>query len=174
MKNTKKIVTLAVLVALGSILGILDRGISALIIPFLPGAKIGLANIVVLIAIRNYRFHESLILVILKAIIVGLLFGSIMTFIIGGTASIMAFFAMYLLNKLFNQKMSVIGISVAGGFVHIITQLLVIMISYSMGREVMAYGAFLIIVSLITSVIIGYTVIRLEPILFRYLKEQED
>jgi heptaprenyl diphosphate synthase len=62
---------------------------------------------------------------------------------------------MYLLHKQLKDRVTAVGISVVGGVLHIVTQLLVVAFLYQLGEIVISYGAILLLVSLITSIIIG-------------------
>lgn len=163
MKRHKKIrliVEISLLVALAISLSYIDKMISTLIFPTLPGAKIGFSNFIVLFAICNYRFRESIIVALLKSVVAGLILSGITTFIIGGTATLVSFLLMYFANKYLNQKISMVGISLIGGFSHTLTQLIVVMLIYDLGYVVFSYGLSLIAISLVTSIIIGLVTIR--------------
>lgn len=172
MKQTRKIIWIAILVATAVILSIVDRFITMVAFPVLPQAKIGLANIVVLFAIINFSFKESLILVLLKSLIANLIFGQLTSFIIGGSASIVSYFVMVAMVKYLKQYFSLMGISVAGGFVHILTQLMVISLIYLEGNEevTIIYGIGLTLVSVFTSLLIGVLVYQINPRLQRIMK----
>lgn len=159
--QAKTTILIAVLTALGVIFSIIDKQISFLIFPFLPTAKIGLANIVILIAILSFGFRESLIMTIMKSTLVSLIYGNIVAFVIGFTASLLALIAMWLVKKTLQDNISCVGISVAGGFAHIVGQLLVTYFIYSLGPVILIYGAFLIMLSLLTSIIVGLIANRL-------------
>ena len=168
MNNTKRIVLLSVLAALAICLSFFDKQISTIAFPNLPQAKIGLANIVILLAIYKFSFKESLILVLLKATIGNLLIGGFTAIIIGGSASLISFFGMYFLFKFLKNQLSGVGISVVGGFLHIITQLFVIGLLYIyIGEILLYYGAVLVLLSLITSIIIGLIMNKLITYEFR-------
>jgi len=160
--NIKKIVLISILVSISVIFSIFDRFISSVAFPFLPTAKIGLANIVILIGVYKFNFKETFLMVVLKSLLTGLILGFLISFIISIVASTISFFGMYLGHKFLRKVASPISISVIGGFLHIIGQLLVVSILYvDLGDTVLYYGAILIFVSLITSVIIGFITIRL-------------
>lgn len=154
--NIKEIVLLSILTALGVILSIIDKQISILVFPFLPTAKIGLANIIILVAVMNVDIKKGLLMTVLKSTLVGLILGSITSFIIGGIASLLAFFGMTFTKILLKHHVSCVGISVVGGFLHILGQLFVTFILYQLGTAVFAYGAILIAVSLLTSILVGF------------------
>jgi len=167
MKKTKKIIFLSILTSIAIILSIIDKMITPLAFPMLPTAKIGLANIIVLLVIYRFGFKETILVVVIKIIIANLLFGSLTAFIIGGSASFLSFLSMFLIYKVFKEKVSAIGISVVGGFIHIMVQLLVTMTIYQLGDVVMYYGAILVFVSLICSIIIGVIVNKLKSYLLK-------
>lgn len=157
---------LAILSSLASVLGIVDKMISSSFIPYLPGIKIGLANVIILYSILNFNFKYSFIIILLKIVIVCLLFGSITTFIIGGTSSILSFFVMYYIYKKETNKLNIITISIVGGFIHINTQLIIIGLIYNIGKEIYIYGFILIIISFITSIINGLITKRLNKVIY--------
>lgn len=165
MKKTKKIIFIAILVAIAVILSIVDRLITAVAFPILPQAKIGLANIIVLFAVLNFSFKESIIVVILKALIANLIFGQLTSFIIGGSASLISYFVMFLLAKYLQKAFSPIGISLAGGFIHIVVQLAVIAIFFLEGNKdvIILYGIGLAILAVVTSFLIGLLVLKVNP-----------
>jgi len=161
MNKIKKIVLISILISLAVILSLFDKTITPLAFPMIPTAKIGLANIVILLGIMLFDFKDSLTIVILKSIIANLLFSGLTSFIIGGTASVISYFIMLGLYKGIKKNISAIGISVAGGFAHTVIQLFVVALIYNLGEVTLYYGALLVFVSLIASVIIGFIVNKL-------------
>ena len=84
----KQITILSAFIALACILSMLDRTLSKLIIVLLPyvGAlapslKLGIANIVIIIIIYKYDFKWSLLAVVLKCLIAGLLYSGLINFV---------------------------------------------------------------------------------------------
>lgn len=164
--NIKIITTLSILASLSSIVSLIDKIIISCIFPYIPGIKIGLANVITLYSIYNVKFRYAFIEVIIKIIITSLIFGSITSFIIGGLSSLISFFAMYIFFRYLSNKLSIIAISIIGGFVHINSQLLVTKYIYKLGNEVYTYGVILIIISLITSIMVGVITKKLNNIKF--------
>ena len=173
MSKTKKIVFLAILAALASVLSIADRYLSGAIFPTIPGAKIGIANIIILIALINYDFKDTFILVLLKALIGGLLAFGLTSFIIGGIASFLSFVVMYLLMKL-KDKISLFAISIAGAIVHTTSQLFTIKIMYGMGNEVFAYGFYLYLIAIISAIALAILAIYLNKFYINIYNKKED
>ena len=64
--NIKIITTLSILASLSSIVSIIDKIIISCIFPYIPGIKIGLANVITLYSIYNVKFRYAFIEVILK------------------------------------------------------------------------------------------------------------
>lgn len=156
----KKITTISILLAICIAISIIDSLISGLIIPFMPGVKLGLSNVIILVLLYQYRFDVGFVATILKSLIVGLLFSGITTYIIGGTASLVSFQLMYLMKKLLNEKVSMVSVSLIGGLSHILTQLLIVSLIYKLGSVVFMYGVYLILISIITSIIVGLVSIK--------------
>lgn len=154
----KAITQISVLAALASSLGLIDKVISINLFPMIPGIKIGISNVIILIGIIKYNLKEASIITLLKIIIVSFLFGGLTSLLIGGTSSIVSFLIMYYIYKKHNNKLSIVSISVIGGFIHINMQLLLISLIYNIGKEVYIYGFILILISLVTSIIIGMIV----------------
>lgn len=157
-KTTKTIRNLtlsAILVSLGVIFSFIDVMISRAAFPFLPTAKIGIANIIILIGIYAFDFKTSLSMAVLKSALTGLILGNMISFIISMSATLVSFFIMYLAHRAFKDKTSMVGVSVLGGFSHMVTQLFVVSVIYRLGDLVILYGALLVFVSLLTSIIIG-------------------
>lgn len=152
----KRIILIANLVAVSVIFSYFDKMVSQAAFPFLPTAKIGLANIVILLGVYKFEFKETLVMTTLKVVLSGLLIGGLISFVISAVASFLSFFAMYLSHKILKDKVSPISISVIGGFIHIVAQLLVVNALYSIGDAILYYGAIMIFVSLVTSILIGF------------------
>lgn len=169
MKKTKTIVLLSVLLAMAVAISAFDRYITGLAFPYFPTAKLGLANIVILTILITYSFKETLIVVVLKSFLLSFVFG-ITALIIGGSASLVSFLGMYFVFHFFRKKISYVGISVIGGFLHIVTQLFVTWLVYQLGDVVMYYGAILIFVSLITSVLVGVIVTKLNQYFIKIIE----
>lgn len=153
MRSTKKMVFLAILTSLSVILGIIDAQIAGFF-AVVPGAKIGLANIVLILSIMYFGFKDSLLMAILKSLLVGLLLGAISTFFIGFVGTMFSFFGMYLLHRFARNLISIIGISIVGAVLHAIGQILAVMTFYQ-AAEAILFAPQLILVSIVTGVVTG-------------------
>ena len=170
----KKITIISILVAICVAISIIDSLISGLIIPFMPGVKLGLANIIILVLLYQYKFDVGFVATILKSIIVGLLFSGITTFIIGGTASLVSFLLMYLIKRILKDKVSIVSVSLIGGLSHILTQLLIVSLIYKLGSVVFLYGVYLVLISIATSIIVGLISIKCNILVTKINEENEN
>ena len=119
--NLHRMTRIALLTALSLILFVLE-GFLPLPLP-VPGAKLGLAAIVTLIALHLLPARDAALMLTLRILLASALGGGLAPMLYslaGGTAS---FAAMALLKK--HTQLSIVGISAAGGFLHNMAQLLV-------------------------------------------------
>lgn len=149
-ENTKKIATLGVIAAFGAILSYIEAIISFGI--FIPGVKLGLANMAVVIAIYIYGYKDAIIINIVRIIVVGLIFGNLFSICFSIAGALISYIVMALLKK--TDIFTPIGVSVAGGVAHNAGQLFVaalVIESYS----VINYLPVLMIAGLVCGLIIG-------------------
>ena len=123
--QTQRIARFGLLTALALILGLMDRAIplSALLGGFVPGVKLGLANLVVLSGLYRMKPAEILSVSVARILLIGFLFGNGMSIIYSLAGGLLSFLVMLLLKK--TGGFSAIGVSIAGGVSHNIGQILV-------------------------------------------------
>ena len=122
MSRLQKIIFISLLVAQGVVIGLIEN-----MIPypfaFAPGAKLGLANLITIIALFTMPKRDSFLLIWLRLILTTLLGGTISTFLYSMSGSVLSYFGMLLVKQLGPKRLSIIGISAAGGFLHNVGQL---------------------------------------------------
>ena len=150
--KVQKMALLGVLTAGAIVIAILESFIPSVGIP---GVKLGLANIVILIILYELGIVEAITVNILRVLVVGLVRGTFlgMGFFMSLTGAvfslgIMIFF--YLLIK----KFSIIGVSVIGSIFHVGGQILIAMI-YLGTAYIVLYLPVLAISAIITGVFVG-------------------
>ena len=150
--NTHKIALMGVLTAGAIIIAILESFIPSIGIP---GVKLGLANIVILIILYEIGIVEAVIVDLSRVLLVGLLRGTIasMGFLMSLTGAVMSLGIMILLYLLF-KKFSIIGVSVIGSVFHVIGQIL-IAIAFLGSAYVVFYLPVIAISAIITGVLVG-------------------
>ena len=150
--NTRKITLMGVLTAGAIIIAILESSIPSVGIP---GVKLGLANIVILITLYELGVVEALVVDFSRVFLVGILRGSIfsMGFLMSFTGAVFSLGIMILL-YLVVKKFSVIGVSVIGSVFHITGQILIAMLFLGT-VYVVYYVPFIMISAIITGVFVG-------------------
>lgn len=155
MSKTQKIVVISLLVAQALVLHLVER-----LIPFnfgVPGAKLGLANIITLVSIYLFGFKETLTVVILRVILSSLLGGNVSGFLFSISGGILSFLIMYILKVIGREKISVIGISIVGAVFHNIGQILMAAIIIE-NLNIFIYLPLLLLSSVVTGLFVGITV----------------
>ena len=158
--NTHKLVLIGVLTASAIVIAILESFIPSIGIP---GIKLGLANIVILITIYELGVMEAAFINILRVVIVAVVRGTLLSmgFFMSLTGAFLSFGIMVLF-ALTIKKFSVIGVSVIGAIFHVIGQILVAMI-YLDSAYILFYLPVIALSAIITGVLVGIiaqTVIR--------------
>ena len=150
--KVQKMALLGVLTAAAIVIAILESFIPSVGIP---GVKLGLANIVILIILYELGIVEAIIVNLLRVLVVGLVRGTILSmgFLMSLTGAILSLGIMivfYLLIK----KFSIIGVSVIGSLFHVTGQVLIAMIFLGTAY-IFLYLPFIAISAIITGVFVG-------------------
>lgn len=158
----KRVSMYGILVALAFIASYIE-----VLIPFnfhVPGMKLGLANIVVLLALYMGGAEAGITVSLIRIILVGLTFGNPYSAIYGLSGGILSFITMFLLKQ--TDFFGVLGVSMAGGVMHNLGQLLCAMVLLRL-PAVFSYLSYLMLIGIITGGLIGLVV---EEILKRVKK----
>ncbi|MEG0020210.1 MAG: Gx transporter family protein [Oscillospiraceae bacterium] len=162
MNKTKKMTTIALLFALAMVLSFVEGMITPLFaLP--PGVKLGLANIVVMYCMVYMGFGSAMQVSLLKAFFVFLTRGAGFLSLLGGTFSIII---MFLLIKVFKDKINYYTLSVFGALFHNIGQLCGASIIFS-NTAPMAYLPILSVSAVIMGLVTGATLKVVIPALKR-------
>lgn len=152
MDKNKRYAIIIILVTNAIIISLLE---SVIPIPIpVPGVKLGLANIITLIAIVFLPIKDVLLIVTIRCFVVALLTRGIMMVAFSLSGGIISALVMLLLYKKFSGFFSIKGISMVGAAFHNITQLTVA--SLLLGEIVIMYYLPILLVSaIITGFITG-------------------
>lgn len=164
----KKTVILGFLLAVSMILSYLES-----VLPFsvgIPGVKLGLPNLIVVLLLSVYGGREALAVNILRIVLTGFLFGNLYAVFYALAGAACSFGMMLLFQK--TGRFSIIGISVGGGVFHNIGQLLVAMAVVETFAPAF-YFPFLLCAGVVTGFVIGIAAKRVLPYLERITKMQE-
>lgn len=125
------------------------------LIPFyfgVPGVKLGLTNIVVVLLLYTIGAKEAFGISVMRILLAGFLFGNPFSILYSLSGGLLSFLVMYLLKK--TEKLKVITVSVAGGLMHNMGQLLVAALVVE-NYHVLYYLPVLLIAGFVTGFLIG-------------------
>ena len=103
----------------------------------IPGVKLGLTNIVVILMLYTIGAKDAILISVLRIILAGFMFGNAFSIIYSLAGGILSFVVMLLLKK--TGKLKILSISTAGGISH----------------NILFYVPVLIIAGIITGFLIG-------------------
>ncbi len=118
----------------------------------IPGVKLGLANLIIVIVLYKTDWKEALLLSVTRTVLAGFIFGNMFSILYSLAGGILSLAVQAVLKK--QGSFSVAGVSIAGGVSHNIGQLIVAMIvveTYQVGY----YLPVLLISGLLTGLLIG-------------------
>lgn len=118
----------------------------------IPGAKLGLANLVIVIVLYKTGGKEALLLSVTRIVLSGFLFGNLFAILYSLAGGLFSLAVMGLVKR--RKSFSIIGVSMAGGVTHNIGQLIVAMLvveTYQVGY----YLPVLMLAGLATGTLIG-------------------
>lgn len=148
--NTKKLTMTALLAALALIFSYIE-----VLIPFspaIPGIKLGIANLVVIVALYHMGLKYAITINVVRIFIAGLLFSGVFGIIYSLAGAILSMTVMVLLKK--TGLFSVAGVSMAGGVAHNLGQILAAAFLVS-NLSIFIYFPVLIFSGLISGALIG-------------------
>ena len=118
----------------------------------IPGVKLGLANLIIVIALYKMSIKEAYILSVLRIVLAGFMFGNLFAILYSLAGGMLSLTIMCIIKKA--DKFSIYGVSMAGGVFHNIGQLFmaaIVLESVSIGY----YFPVLLISGLVTGFVIG-------------------
>lgn len=118
----------------------------------IPGVKLGLANLIIVIVLYKTALKDACMLSVVRVLLAGFLFGNYFSIIYSLAGALLSLFVMAALKKA--GGFSVIGVSIAGGVSHNIGQLIVAMLVVET-FQVAYYVPVLLTAGLITGCVIG-------------------
>lgn len=131
-----------------------------------PGVKLGLANLVVLICLYFFPAKYAFLISGMRVVLAGLLFGSMFSILYSLAGAFLSLIVMLLAKKFF--KLGILGVSVLGGVFHNIGQLLVAMAVVSNYRIGYLFP-YLLLSGILTGAIIGFIANCVVPYLKKFL-----
>ena len=148
--KTKKIAYLGLLIALAFVFSYIE-----FLIPVnigVPGAKLGLANLVVIVALYTLGERDAFLLSVVRIVLVGFTFANMASMIYSLAGGILSYLAMVIAKK--TKLLSMTGVSVLGGVFHNVGQIIVAILVLETASLVY-YLPVLLIAGITSGVIIG-------------------
>ena len=150
--KVQKMALLGVLTAAAIVIAILESFIPSVGIP---GVKLGLANIVILIILYELGIWEATVVNLLRVLVVSLVRGTFLSmgFLMSLTGCVLSLGIMILFYLLI-KKFSIVGVSVIGSLFHVLGQILIAMIFLGTAY-IFLYLPVIAISAIITGVFVG-------------------
>jgi len=144
---------MAMMVTLALILSYVETLVPAIPIP---GAKIGLPNIVTLLVLSTLGFADAFIVLILRTTIASLLFTSVFSLAYSLSGGILSLIAMYLVLRIFKDRISIVATSLVGAVMHSVGQVLFAMLIVE-SFSIIGILPILILISILAGLITGFS-----------------
>ena len=145
--SSRKISNIAMLSALAIIFGYIESLFPASPIP---GIKLGISNIVILIALYRMNFGSAFFIMLIKVLVTSLLFSGLNVFIYSFSGGVFSILIMHFSKPIFSK----IGVSMEGGVFHNIGQLLTASVMMQTSA-VFVYTPYLLISGIIVGFVTG-------------------
>ena len=157
---------MALLLSLAVIMGYLEALIP--VTPAIPGIKLGLANYVIVLIMYLFSVRDAAVISVLRIILVGFLLSNLSAVLYSLAGALLSLMVMALLKR--SAHFSIYGISMVGGIMHNVGQLLVA--GALMGfQAILWYVPFLLLAGLLAGLLIGVLVRISYRRLQRYISE---
>lgn len=151
MGKTRVIAQSAVLIALALALSYTERFIPLQLIIPLPGVKLGLANVVTLIALYLFGWKRTVPIVLARCFL-GALFGGLTGILFSLTGGLLSLGVMAVCKKI--PVLSIYGVSILGAAAHNVGQILAAMVLMT-SVYVCAYLPYLLVIAIFTGAATG-------------------
>ena len=150
--KVQKMALLSVLTAAAIVIAIIESFIPSI---WIPGIKLGLANIVILIILYEIGIIEAVLVNLLRVFLVGLLRGTFLSmgFLMSLTGAVLSLGIMILF-YLIIKRFSIIAVSVMGSLFHIFGQILIAIIFLGT-MSVLYYLPIISISAIVTGILVG-------------------
>ena len=147
----KRLAAVALMTAAAIVLGIVESFIPL----FIPGVRLGLANVIILIMIYEFKFYEGLAANLVRIVVVALFRGTLLqpVFFMSLAGGVASFVVMLGFSKI--KIFTALGSSVMGSVAHASAQMVVAFIIIS-SNAVFYYLPFIVLLSLGTGILSGF------------------
>ncbi len=151
-RSVRKMVTLALCTSIALILAYVESLIPPLVVA-VPGVKLGLPNIAIIFILYQFGMREAIAVSLVRVVAVSLLFGNPVTMAYSTAGALLSLAGMALLKT--TDLLSPVGVSVSGGVLHNIGQILVAMLLLGTA-ELGYYLIVLTVTGIISGIFVGF------------------
>ena len=158
--TTKNVARCGMMTALAMIFGYVEA-----LIPFdlgIPGVKLGLPNIIIVLAMYTIHSYWSLVIQLIRIVMVSFLFGNLSMMLYSLAGGLLSLLVMVLLKK--TDWFSITGVSIAGGVSHNIGQMSAAVLLVQ-NLKIAFYLPALLTAGLVTGGLIGMLVHKIKPLI---------
>lgn len=149
--RTRRLAMAALLAALALIFSYVESMVPSPVA--IPGVKLGVANLVVLLALYQLDFKYAFAINMVRIVVSGLLFSGVFGILYSLAGGMLSLVVMWTLKK--SRLFSIVGVSMAGGVAHNIGQILVASAVVA-DIKMFAYLPVLMFSGIISGILIGF------------------
>ena len=151
MSQLKRWSIIAMLLAMAIVLSIVESFIPV----WVPGVKLGLANVIILIMLYEFKSYEAFLVQLLRIFLASLMRGTLFgpQFAMSITGGLIAFMVMFLFTRV--KIFTPLGVSVVGSVSHSFGQIIAAIWLLGTGA-VIYYLPFIMLLSLLTGIFSGF------------------
>jgi len=161
----QRVALMAMMTALAFVLSWIER-LFPPIAGAVPGIKLGLANVVVLIMLYHRGFRQAFVVSLVRVLAVGFVFANLNAMLYSLAGGLFSLCVMGLARR--TRWFSPVGVSVAGGVAHNVGQILLAMLILGSGLLV-TYLPVLLVAGAVTGIVTGVVATGV----LRHLKERK-
>lgn len=162
--EAEKLTNFALFISISIILAIFEMFIPINFI--LPGVKLGLGNLLLVILIDYYSYKELLVFQVIKISITSFILGLFSLYMFSLSGGLLAVTVMFLMRKVFKDKITIYTLSISGAVAHNIGQIIFAIFSLK-SPELINYIPFITIFGSITGFILGMIIEKIRPLIAR-------
>lgn len=150
-ETTRRVALSGLLIAMMLVLGYVESLLPS--VSGVPGIKLGLSNGVLIFAVYMLDIPTAWVLMVLKVLLSGLLFGGINAIIYSLAGGVLSLLAMTALSRI--KGVHPVTVSMAGGVMHNVGQVAVAMMILSRTQQLLYYMAILVLAGMACGALTG-------------------
>ncbi len=159
--SVEKTVNLTLFISLAITLSLFDNLIPVNFI--VPGMKLGLANLVIVLLLPYYRLRDLILIQVLRVTITAFILGLFSIYFFSLSGAIVALILMYFARRIFKTKISYYTISMIGAIGHNFGQICFAII-YFRTPQLIYYLPFLVLFGSITGFFLGHVITKIAKV----------